>query len=141
MLRDVPAAKELFARAGYAEGGVFYAFDGFKGIGERLNFRAGTLHGHYLQATVVVQAHALGRDDEGGVAVLDSQQPVHDLAPVVVVDDGNGAGHGAAFSEGVGHEFFAYQVGDGFGAVGIALRSYEGVELPEELPLKRDAEA
>ena len=68
------------------------------------------------------------------------QQFIYHFAFMMIVNNGNGAGHGPAFGENIGHKFLADEVGYGFGAVGVALARDKSVKAAQKFPFKRNPE-
>lgn len=116
-------------RRGYAQQAVFDALDGFQGIGQLLDSLGNSPDRHDLQATVMVEVDVLGGDDERLVVVLEVGDPVQQRPPVVVEDEGDGAGHLLVLLPLPLDQFLADQVAESLRAVRIILSFDQPVEL------------
>ena len=86
------------------------------------------LDGHDLQAVVVVQVDVLGRDDGLLVVVLQVHDPAEKVPLVMIVDEGDGAGHLPALFPLLLDHFLADEVPEGLGAVCVLLPPDQAVE-------------
>ena len=111
---------------------VAHALDRTEFIGKFLDLAGLAFHGHDLQAVVVVEVDMLGRDDGILVVVLQVGKLARKAPLVVVVDEGDGAGHLLVLLPLVLDQLLADEVPQGLGPCRIAFLFDEAVELLEQ---------
>jgi len=132
---------DVLARAGHAECPMAHALDRTEFIGKFLDLAGLALHGNDLQAVVVVEVDMLGRDDGILVVVLQVGKLARKAPLVMVVDEGDGAGHLLVLLPLVLDQLLADEVPQGLGPGCIAFFLYKTVELIKQAVFQRYAES
>ena len=132
---------DVFARAGHAERPVAYAFDRAEFIGKFLDLAGLAFYCHYLQAVVVVKVDMLGGDDDVLMVVLQVGKLARKAPLVMVVDEGDGAGHLLVLFPLVFDQFLADKIPKGLGPGRIAFFLDEAIELIKQTVFERYTES
>ena len=132
---------QVFARGGHGEFAVFDALGGNEFIGNFADDRRLAAHEQNFQAVMVVEMDVDSRKNDVVMVVLDVGQRFLHMHFVVVVDEGDGAGDfRAAELLAVLDELVPDHIGDGEGAVVVALFAGHLVQLLEQGAGQRNAE-
>jgi len=137
----LPGSYDILAGGGQGKFAVFDAPGGDELLGKLLHAFAGAFERQGFQAVVVIQVHVHGAQDEVVILMLDLDEALGQIRGMVVVDQGEHAGH---FLVGLLpfllHEHAPDKIADGLGTGLVAFFLAQRVEFFQQLGVERNAE-